>query len=1506
MCSAANDKAMKVAVTPGDDESFIIYHDGKALQLHWKGVPPLTRPPALRICRIGDADRGGVLLLTTDHSLYSAQLQTNRSSLDLTLLRTDVVDVDYCSGSLELFVVLANGSVQRQFITGLGLDRDVHHPHAWQTLSFDPLEIIDEGVRIRRVCCSAQGVVFVSANGETYVMGSCGEVFKAELQPRHMRLYEEGKELLDLAAGNEHFVMLVAPYNLADDVLQLPLTSKEETEDDRASVKSLSSGNSVRSFAANTRHLLHQGYALLHTQLFTFGASNNGLLGTGDHIRRANVARLQKLDSMGVCSIAAGLEHTVARTLDGRLYHWGLNTHAQLGEDVSAPKEITIADQAAALPLEQNSALEATCGDYHTLLLNASGQIQSLQPPPPMRHLQQSSTYAQTLLQLQLGAAWPHQLRLLMCSGGYTVHNQRQFQRHYHYYLSHLQSQLQLLLKHRQAVQTLQIWQQQSSLDALSALGPLLVNWERMLCLLVATLHSLEGFYRADFVQPADLLFICYHKEYIELFESYTKAFCNVYSVNGFGEAVASIAGLSSPLAELNEESYVTRLFQQPFSIHQLFIQFMELLVKTQPEYNEHRLAWTEFARQCCISQELAVNTKDFWNSNDRNPRIVQFRRSQRRVILTSALVPLKLVSSVLSMTSNSFILFSDFLCQVEGKSLYSYPLTTLWVWSEGETGLRLTTPEKSFLVVTRSQEMRKVWLDQLQSSIVSALGRPLGSPVPSARSTGYEYSREHPKYARVKACGTWRKGVLHGNCYLEYPDGSVYCGEVSQGIIEGYGKMVIPSTGLYVGHFKGSRFHGHGLYEIHCKDSHESEIYEGNFCEGLFHGHGMMRNNRYIYVGEYQANTRCGYGVMEDLISGDKYMGMFAENKRVGIGSCITNRGDYFEGSFAGDDLVGSGVAIFENDYYYEGELSLHGPNGRGEYYMPSGDAGIAGASAMGSSEENDDNYELIGNKMFGQLSGSWETVRVQAGELVLNRRFPKYPSSLGRKVVDHNRKWRSLFQNFESDLASCTANTSSGSTLAAVSDSTLKKPAKPSLSTAQLWNCISVYMSKQRARAGSKPGNYFNNILLSLPLPQKSPSPVAKARTTTTALTKLHAEAASALDFLGFPPRRIHSQEALNSKQSGLQRADSLLSMGHNSTRDLDTSSLASFQLDRSLLNSTFNGDGHESSTLNESFGSMTQSSINNNNNNVSKHTSNGSDCSITSTNSSTSAMLEQVPSFGMASTLTEQDVASIRVYLEQAFKDRHHPLHALNERIANCFHYSYGYWKVKPTPILAKQAMREWESISRRIYRFVRKMFPALPEDYCHLEGSREVISHITLLYPLVLSEGIYSTLFVLYANKYSRKDEMYRQNLNHAEKLNDQELVVLMGHESFLHTVMLDPKFEESVQTLKQLQEKFSPQDMLTVIQRSTQLLTEAYEHAMSANAAQLNADNMIPLTMLTMLRAAVPHLGAELALLDDLTGGPNFQAEMNGMAGYCYTTLKAAYEHVTLKALQNTP
>ncbi|XP_030385901.1 alsin homolog [Scaptodrosophila lebanonensis] len=1486
-------------------EAFVIYHEGKTLQLHWQGVPSLTRSPAVRLCSLAPPqhphhpqpeETNCLFLLTADNSLYLGKLLLKKTTIEFQLLRIDVIDVAFCRGTQELFVVTKDGAVQRQCIVN-----QTCRPGAWQTLDFDPLGLCADGVRIRRVCCTAQGAVFVSTSG-CYVMGTCGDVFNAESEPFQMRLYDEGKELVDLVAGDEHFVLLVAPQNTGEDLLQLP-SSKEDREAlggsqgacsslmehisgvssmatlDRASVKSLSSAtdsnHTERSFAANARFLLHQGYALLHTQLLTFGASNNGLLGVGDHIRRDNVTRVQKLENMGVCSIGAGREHTVARTLDGRLYHWGLNSRMQLGidgEDLSVPTEITISDQTP-LPKEEHMALEACCGDYRTILLNASGHIQTLPP-------KQQSTYAQTVLHLQLGAAWPLQLRLLHSAGGFTLHNHRQFQRQYHYYLSHLQSQMQLLLKDRVAVLTLQMWQRQSAaVPALKALEPLLVNWERMLCLLTASLHSLEGYYRADYVQAADLLFVCYHREYIELLHGYVKSYCDIYSVDGFGDAVRAIDLLPSPLAELKEESFLTRLFQQPFHIYQVFIQFMEMLVKRQPEYQEHRVAWAEFASQSCISQELAVSTKEFW-SNERNQRIQHFRRRQRRVILTSSMVPLKLAS--ISMSSTTFILFSDCLCQVGGHSLYTYPLTTLWVRQEGETGLCITTPEKSFSLQTRTHENRKVWYDQLQSSILAALGRPRDSRVPSVRCTSYEYSRDHPKYAKVKACGNWRKGVLQGNCYLQYPDESVYFGSILNGVIEGHGKMVIPSNGVYVGSFKGGRFHGHGSYEMNG-----NEVYEGNFFEGLFHGHGTFRSNRYIYVGEYQANVRCGYGVLEDLQTGDKYMGMFADNKRMGVGICITGRGDYFAGTFIGDELMSTGVAVFENEYYYEGELTLRGPNGKGEYYMPNGAVLKLEDQLSSRVIGEEDNYELSGNKMIGQLSGSWKQVRIQAGELCLNRRFPKYPQSIEKFVVDNNRKWRALFTNFESELENYNANINTSGTG--------KKQSKAPLSTTQLWNCISAYMSRQHAREVSelqRDTSFFErNILLSFAnssfdkLPQK------------TAPIKNHA-----LDLLS-PPRRIQSQEALCSKDA-LQRADSLLSMGHNRVAsgdcDLNVGSYAAtFPLDNGLLSSSFNGDPTRSSqsTLNGSCSSIP------NNNNVSKpNNNNNSSCSI----ASTSTTLEMVPSFGMGSTLSNEDVNAISLYLEQAFKDRHHPLYALNERVANCFHYSYGYWKVKPTSILAKQAMREWESISKRMYRFVRMMFPALPVDYCYLEGSTEVVSHITLLYPLVLSEGIYSTLFVLYANKYSAKDEMYRQNVNYVDRLQNEDLIELLELERNLNAVMSDAYFDEAIQMLKQLQEKFSPKSMLTVIQECMKLLTDAYNSATADNSEQVNGDNMIPLTMLAVLRAAVPHLGAELALLEDLTDGANFKAEMSGLAGYCYTTLKAAYEHVTSKALQKTP
>lgn len=134
---------------------------------------------------------------------------------------------------------------------------------------------------------------------------------------------------------------------------------------------------------------------------------------------------------------------------------------------------------------------------------------------------------------------------------------------------------------------------------------------------------------------------------------------------------------------------------------------------------------------------------------------------------------------------------------------------------------------------------------------------------------------------------------------------------------------------------------------------------------------------------------------------------------------------------------------------------------------------------------------------------------------------------------------------------------------------------------------------------------------------------------------------------------------------------------------------------------------------------------------------------------------------------------------------------------------------------------------------------------------------------------------------------------------------------------------DEEFGAAVTTLQQVKEKLCPREMLQLIEKTFKHVETAAEsvsksverieqHSTTENDAagnetatksnptieivQLNADNMMPLTIYLLLRAAIPHLGTEILLLEDLMG-PDFEFVMNGFAGYCFTTIKAAYQHI---------
>ena len=70
-------------------------------------------------------------------------------------------------------------------------------------------------------------------------------------------------------------------------------------------------------------------------------------------------------------------------------------------------------------------------------------------------------------------------------------------------------------------------------------------------------------------------------------------------------------------------------------------------------------------------------------------------------------------------------------------------------------------------------------------------------------------------------------------------------------------------------------------------------------------------------------SGAKDGYGVLDDISRGEKYMGKWSNGVKSGPGCVVTHDGVYYEGSFSashGGKMVGRGLAIFEDNAVYEG----------------------------------------------------------------------------------------------------------------------------------------------------------------------------------------------------------------------------------------------------------------------------------------------------------------------------------------------------------------------------------------------------------------------------------------------------------------------------------------------------------------------------------------------------------------------------------------------------------
>ena len=106
-------------------------------------------------------------------------------------------------------------------------------------------------------------------------------------------------------------------------------------------------------------------------QLYSWGAGENGRIGSGDNTDRTSPILVEGLRKKKVCQVFAGSVHTCALTEDGEIYSFGKSEYTGHGEqsDILIPK---ILDSFNGKNICQ---ISVGPGGYHTIALAVTGEV---------------------------------------------------------------------------------------------------------------------------------------------------------------------------------------------------------------------------------------------------------------------------------------------------------------------------------------------------------------------------------------------------------------------------------------------------------------------------------------------------------------------------------------------------------------------------------------------------------------------------------------------------------------------------------------------------------------------------------------------------------------------------------------------------------------------------------------------------------------------------------------------------------------------------------------------------------------------------------------------------------------------------------------------------------------------------------------------------------------------------------------------------------------------------
>uniref|UniRef100_A0A182PW35 VPS9 domain-containing protein n=1 Tax=Anopheles epiroticus TaxID=199890 RepID=A0A182PW35_9DIPT len=832
----------------------------------------------------------------------------------------------------------------------------------------------------------------------------------------------------------------------------------------------------------------------------------------------------------------------------------------------------------------------------------------------------------------------------------------------------------------------------------------------------------------------------------------------------------------------------------------------------------------------------LTKQTKEFW-LREENVKWLSLREPHRRMILDSNDVPLKQLDVNIFSSSPRFVLFNDVFCYMSSMQVVQYPMKLIWITTEVSDMQRSRYKEKHrfmITIITPEETLRCHTLNVADK--MRWLGAMKAQVLQCLDKQVYD---KQPLYRYAQYTYSERYERLAG-CRYE--------GMWMIGQMDGIGSLT-GADWSYIGEFYHGYITGYGC--MHRTVFGISTVYEGELVNGKYDGYGRLkstsnRNTHYFkYQGHFKADKYNGYGTLSTSVY--QYNGDFVNDQKEGFGVIEDSlNGVKYIGMFMGDKKHGNGILVTTNGTYYAGffanDILTHSAGGlaifpSGIYYR--GELTIDGPFGKGmfyypEREIESEQFELddSSTKMAGH------TMTGMFGGTWTSVKISN--AAMAMDQIFNKVPMLDLKINAErkwSSIFACFHETLFGtSDIVAIRRMDIKK----------VWNRVAIFVSRAKRKEQLKANNFA----------------------VVTAGEQLDDRTAALICQSGYQLQNVSTtslRSSISDSRLSIHNGGGLLSSpaGPSPTIAPDAISVQSF--------SSVASRGEEDEfVLNPSgYGG------------------------VQTRNTSPFRDLDFIPNFCITS-VDREGLELLRNYLTDAFQCVYHPLHGLFEKLSNCFYSTYSCWKYTPHSILCEPAMNEWISIVSRIYTLVLTvMFPALPKDSVMIED--ELLSYQSLLYPILMTQGIYSALFVLYASKCSKNDEIYRQRILICMKKTDENLIQLLDINRNLVPIIKHEKYEQAIESLNRFREKCCPSEMIKHINDAFTLVDQACkEQEVRMDVA---ADNLLELIIWLIIKANLPQLGAEISLLEDLMQNDYGISYRNTQNDYCLITLKASYQHI---------